>query len=430
MKMGRVFFAAMVIGGLVLSSICFGYSDGSGTPEEPYQIANKEDLLTLAGTIADYNKCFILTADINTGGQVFTTAIIAADTVAGNYSFDGTAFTGTFDGNGHKITHFTINGGSNQYLGLFGYISSGGSVKNLGLENFDISGSYCVGGLAGDSGGSISNCYSTGSVSGTDRVGGLVGFNESSISNCYATGSVSGPSGSSGVGGLVGRNHGNISNCYSTGSVSGYSCVGGLVGVNVGSISNCYSMGTVSGYEYVGGLVGDSSGSISNCYSTGSVSGYQYVGGLVGYNAWGSSIISNCYATGAVSGSSGSSNVGGLVGRNYGNISNCYSTGSVSGYSYVGGLVGYNDGGSVISSFWDTETSGQTTSAGGEGKTTAEMKQINTFANWDFVETWGIEDNQTYPFLKLIYPVGDLNHDKVVNFLDFAILANNWLEGL
>ena len=349
--MKRLIFALLVITAGSIPALA-KYSGGTGEPNDPYQIATSGDLLTLAADTNDYNQCFILTADISMGigmeWQVFTTAIIAADTSSSD-GFQGTTFTGTFDGNSHKITNFAIDGGSNDCLGLFGKIDSGGSVKNLGLEN-------CA---------------------------------------------VSGDSESVYVGGLVGRNYGSISNCYSTGMVSGHFVVGGLVGYNYhGSISNCYSTGAVggSGSSDVGGLVGINSGSISNCYSTGTVSGSLEVGGLVGYNYQGS-------------------------------ISNCYSTGAVSGTSYVGGLVGYNYG-SVSSSFWDTETSGQTTSTGGTGKTTAEMKQVSTFANWDFVETWGIEDNQTYPFLKLTYPVGDLNHDKVVDLFDFAILAEHWLQGL
>jgi hypothetical protein len=387
------------------------YSGGTGEPNDPYQIADVNDLLALAADTNDYNECFILTADVNMEGQVFTTAIIAPDTDNSNYGFDGTAFTGTFDGNGHKITGFTINPeNNNKYIGLFGQINYGGSVKNLGLENFiggDSSYVIYVGGLVGQNYyGSIRNCYSKGSVRGVAVVGGLVGWNAGSIINCYSTGSVSG-SGDSG--GLAGDNYGSIINCYSTGQVSGYEYtsswrhVGGLVGWNAGSIINCYTTGQVSGYEYVGGLVGWNQGIISNCYSKGAASGDNFVGGLVGIyqpaepGHWGS--IDNCYATGRVT---GSSNVGGLLGD-----------------SYV----------AVNKSFWDIETSGQTSSASGEGKTTAEMKQINTFTNWDFVETWGIEDNQTYPFLKLTYPVGDLNYDKVVNFLDLAILASRWLEG-
>jgi hypothetical protein len=330
------------------------YSGGTGTADDPYQIAIAADLLALAANTADYGKCFILTADIDMEGQVFTTAIIAVDTVAGR-SFEGTAFTGTFDGNGHKITNFTINGGSNWYLGLFGYIGSGGSVKNLGLEDFAVSGSECIGGLVGYNGynydGTIVNCYSTGTVTGRDYLGGLVGYNLG----------------------------GSISNCYSTGEVSGSWFVGGLVGQTWGgSISHCYSTSAISGSLYVGGLVGSNYGNISDCYSTGVVTGGHNsadLGGLVGINHYDCS-ISNCYSTGAVTGGSGSQD--------------------------LGGLVGYNDYyGSISSSFWDTQTSGQTTSAGGTGKTTAEMKTKSTFtdAGWNLL-IWDIVEGQTYPFFK------------------------------
>ena len=351
---------------------------GTGTPGDPYRIATQADLLTMAADTSYYSNCFILTADINMGGQVFTTAIIAAGTSSTNGSFQGTAFTGTFDGNGHKITNFTINGGSNCYLGLFGYINSGGSVKNLGLEKFTVSGDILyVGGLAGGNHGSVSNCYSTGAVSGGDEVGGLVGLNWS----------------------------GSISNCYATGTVSGSWEVGGLVGINFHY------------YTEVNGV-------ISNCYSTGAVSGGDEVGGLVGYNYW--STVSNCYSTGAVS---STSYVGGLVGNNNdGSISNCYSTGAVSGTSYVGGLVGIN-GSSISNSFWDTESSGQTTSVGGTGETTTQMKTLSTFtsAGWDFTSVWVLPMGQ-YPML-FLRQAGDLNYDGRVDFVDFALFADHWLSG-
>ncbi len=56
------------------------------------------------------------------------------------------------------------------------------------------------------------------------------------------------------------------------------------------------------------------------------------------------------------------------------------------------------------------------------------MKRKVTFTNWDFAETWGIEDNQTYPFLRITYPVGDINLDGKVDFVDLAIMASHWLE--
>jgi hypothetical protein len=429
---------ALVISGIIfcLFSNIWAYSGGDGSAENPYQIATKADLLQLAATTADYNKCFIFTDDIDMAGQVFTTAIIAADTSSSS-GFQGTAFTGTFNGDGHVISNLNIDANEKDYIGLFGYFY-GGSVENLGLEDFSVNGRYYAGGLVGYSYyGSISNCYSTGivigsfDVGGFQYVGGLVGGNSyGSIANCYATSAVSG---SQNVGGLAGENsRGNINNCYSTGTVSGEDKVGGLVGYNYGSINNCYSTGGVNGSQNVGGLAGENGGNIGNCYATGTVSGGGSVGGLVGNNYLSS--ISNCYSTGTVNASSsyagglvgcntssinncyststvsGYYDAGGLVGENGGSISNCYSTGAVSGYSGVGGLAGSNWG-AITGSFWDIETSGRTTSHGGEGKTTAQMQDINTFLNagWDFLgesasgtgEAWQMPTGGGYPVLSI-----------------------------
>ncbi|MGC8738712.1 MAG: PASTA domain-containing protein, partial [Candidatus Hydrogenedens sp.] len=85
-------------------------------------------------------------------------------------------------------------------------------------------------------------------------------------------------------------------------------------------------------------------------------------------------------------------------GNDYGTVSKSYSAGSVSGDNYVGGLVGYNYD-SVSQSYWDVETSGRNSSAGGTGKTTAEMKQQATYVSWDFTTVWGIVENSSYPYL-------------------------------
>ncbi|MDH4240175.1 MAG: hypothetical protein OEW48_11485 [Phycisphaerae bacterium] len=339
------------------------------------------------------------------------------------------------------------------------------TITNCYAERGSVSGNELVGGLVGfNDESTISNCYSTASVSGNDLIGGLVGHNWdlSVITNCYSTGNVTGDryvgglvgynysgtitncdssgdvEGNSAVGGLVGWtwDYSTITNCFSSGNVTGNGSVGGLVGSNNEStISNCYSTASVEGGIFVGGLVGGNrEGSVLNCSSTGDVNGVSHVGGLVGYNSsW--CAITNCYSKGDVS---GESQVGGLVGDNYwlGKITNCYSTGSVVGNLRVGGLVGWNRNNSKITnsysngsvqgaenvgglvgenpegeatnSFWDVETSGQTISAGGTGKTTAEMQMQVTFtdAGWDFVgETVkGIEDiwfipQQDYPHL-------------------------------
>jgi len=179
--------------------------------------------------------------------------------------------------------------------------------------------------------------------------------------------------------------------------------IGGLVGVNLGTVSNSYSTGSVTGIWSAGGLVGNNLGTVSNSYSTGNVTSDTGVGGLAGGN---SGTVSNSYATGGVT---GKVSAGGLVGTNNGTVVNSYSLGNVTGNSYVGGLVGYSEG-TVTNSFWNTETSGQATSAGGTGKTTAQMRNIATFSAWNIVAVtnssmrnpayiWNIVNNTTYPFL-------------------------------
>ena len=128
--------------------------------------------------------------------------------------------------------------------------------------------------------------------------------------------------------------------------------------------------GNVTGTELAAGLVGFNAGEIHASYATGRVSGNDNVGGLVGDNR---GEITAAYATGPVSGKSGA---GGLVGNNKstGEITAAYATGSVSGDSDVGGLVGTSEGGRVIASYWDTNTSGRTTSACGTARATAQLQ--------------------------------------------------------
>ncbi len=218
----------------------------------------------------------------------------------------------------------------------------------------------------------------------------------------------------SGVGLLVGllSDDGTISNCYAEGgSVSGNENVGGLVGWNhySSTITNCYSMASVSGNDRVGGLVGGNyGGAITNCYSSGDVSGTTNVGGLVGDNSW-----------------------------DVGTITNCYSAGRVTGTTDVGGLVGINDG-QVTGSFWDIKTSEQSTSAGGIGKTTAEMQTESTFTDdgWDFVgesvngteDIWSICEGTNYPRLVWQIPAGDFVCPDGITIDDFAFFTEYWLD--
>jgi hypothetical protein len=156
-----------------------------------------------------------------------------------------------------------------------------------------------------------------------------------------------------------------ISDCWvNGGSVSGSTYVGGLVGYfSISNMGGCWSSATVSGSDDVGGLIGNSAGlgHIQNCYAAGNVSGQNRVGGFIG-TAYDSSII-DCYSTGTVT---GTTDAGGFCG--------------LATHYYFTQDIAYN-------CFWDSQTSGKTTSALGTPKTTAEMKMLSTFtdAGWDFV---------------------------------------------
>ena len=344
---------------------------GNGTANDPWLISSTADLSTLSANSTYWNGHIKQTADI--------------DAPAGSFSPIGnntSRFNGSYDGDEHTIDGLYIYS-LGWYIGLFGKVSYPAIISNLGVINVNISANRYVGGLVGNnSGGTVSNCYSTGSVNGSYLVGGLAGSNgNGTITECYSTSSVNGYAYAQYVGGLVGQNGGigTVSKCYSTGSVNGYSEVGGLVGENYrGTVSNCYSTGSVIGFANVGGLVGRSLyGTVTECYSTSSVNGSYLVGGLVGGNSGSSCTVINCYSTGSVN--------GGIPG------------------SYVGGLVGRNlDGSTVSSSFWDTQTSGQSTSAGGTGKTTSQMQTQSTFtsAGWNFTTVWQIIGTN-YPVFKV-----------------------------
>ncbi len=201
------------------------YGSGDGTAATPYQIWTAEELNMIGANSNDWNKHFILMADIDM--SIYTRAQY---NIIGNMSVP---FAGVFDGNKHKISNLSYVPESPflNYVGMFGYVT--GKVSNLGIESVSMNGYGIIGGLAARTGGTalITSCYVTGSADGTiNYVGGLVGMNEGKIINCYATMSVAG---GAYVGGLVGENYGGtLSSCYATGTTNGEYYAGGLVGQN------------------------------------------------------------------------------------------------------------------------------------------------------------------------------------------------------
>jgi len=235
------------------------YSGGDGTEADPYLIANPTDLLTLSNPAnsADWSAYFLMTNNINmTGIATFTP--IAPDTDPDTVGFQGTSFTGVFDGGGFAIQNLTITLPTQSYIGIFGCISGASSlIKNLGVQNISMEGTSDVSGLAGLNEGTIIECYTTGAVSGNSSVGGLIGENSGSVTNCFSNATVTG---NTIVGGLVGKNNMNaaIISCYTAGAVSGTNNLGGLGGHNLGQIIACYASTLVTGDgPTMNGLVGN-----------------------------------------------------------------------------------------------------------------------------------------------------------------------------
>lgn len=219
---------------------------GSGTEATPYIISNLKqmDFLALRVNILQRNysgSSFQLQNDLNldSSSENNYTAI------GGYYDEAQREFCGTFDGNDKTISGINISkrgsNDSDKYQGLFGIIGSGGSVKNLTLENSSINAYFAAGGIAGLNSGSIENC----------NVERNVTISSDSYSSCY--------------GGIAGYNCGSIDSCASEATVSNTTAAGGIAGYNKeGSLSNCLyiapalnsTLTSITSTSYGGSLIG------------------------------------------------------------------------------------------------------------------------------------------------------------------------------
>lgn len=340
-------------------------SDGS------YTVTTAEGLKNIAELVNEEWKLDInitLTDDIDLKGIDWTPIGI-------DYNHQ---YIGTFDGNGKTITGLTVTG-SDQYAGLFGRIGTGGTVKNVVLEDVQIT---------------------------SDNSLGLAG-------------------------GVAGWSYGTIENCSVSGRVSGTLFAGGVVGSQlVGSTTGCSSSATVKGVIFAGGVAGatNSGASLTGCYATGSVSvannttSAAYAGGVVGSNG-ASSTLTACYATGSVSGSgsgSGTIYTGGVTGTNdCGTLTACYhAKGTVSGPTgTTGGVAGRNfkdsmfGGGIITACYWGSN--GQTQGIGEDQAGTGGTTQV-TDDDWQTAanamnaaltaenESWRYQINLVNSLLELV----------------------------
>lgn len=406
------FFLSPVLLLLLLSPSLLAQApwSGEGTARHPYLITSVTDLHTLSQSPEHWSNHFRLAEDLSWSdleNEEFTPI--------GSL---GRSFSGSFDGQGHTLTGFSLELERRGQVGLFGSVS--GAVRNLSLAEVEVEGRDChevgalVGRLAED--GMVVNCHvRMGSVrvtqtSSRERIGGLIGVvhGEGAVRRCTASCSVYG---ALTVGGLIGlvRSEGQLSECRASGQVTAAGQdVGGLVGTNFGSIEQSGATGAVSGTNNVGGFVGLNHGTILQSFGTGAVTGSSYgAGGFVGSNSDHLALIKNCYARGAVVGQAA---VGSFAGSAFESAPDTgilfsYGSGKVTGEERVGGFSGDTEEGyRSRASLWDREASGQVRSPGPErGEPTARMQDIHAYAedSWDFTDIWGfIGEEPDYPRLK------------------------------
>ena len=330
-------------------------TNGDGTSGSPYEISNAAELYWFAAlvngdtsvegvTAADKTACAKLTANI-----VVNTGVLKSD---GSLTYDASgltswtpinsdyenSFTGTFDGCNYTISGLYVNG-TNSYVGLFGHIN-GAVISNVGIVDSYICGrmgvaavcGYCVG-----EGGSITNCYNTGTVKGEGFVGGICGYSGTAI----------------------------IEKCHNTGNIIGTS--------------------TSPETGFTGGICGCSDkATFTKSYNTGDVRGNYLVGGICGSNGFNySSDLTYCYNTGTINGPDNCNkeeSTGGIAGFNNGNIKYCYNIGTLSGGNYKGNICGIN-GHKVAMCIYIEKADGLNAVGSGKGETDAQAKTSNQFAN-------------------------------------------------
>ena len=344
-----------------------------------------------AGGIVGVNNSGKFTDDKNDGE--LTNGIYDVEStgsvIAGSSSAIAGGLVGTNDGglaNSFSDSAVTVGtnvtGGTSAGLGGVVGINNGNVqyVDSLGVTNGGATGSSNIGGIIGTNNGNMYSGYNESIVSGNDKVGGIIGENDGGINYTveedgtvtWSKGTVENVVNATGVtgtgnnvGGLLGANIGSVENGRNNGTITGNDYVGGLVGNNASKnsvLTNLVndSSAAITGERYVGGIAGSNAGTITtgneetdetvNLINRGTITGQKYVGGVAGSN---SGIITNAnndvelnVKDSAATDDNAAKYFGGIAGENTGTITNATNTANVNadGATYVGGIVGLNNG--------------------------------------------------------------------------------------
>ncbi|MDD2331409.1 MAG: T9SS type A sorting domain-containing protein [Candidatus Cloacimonetes bacterium] len=378
----RITFFALAF--LLCSSVLLAqFSGGSGTEEDPYQVATADEL----NNVRNYPTAhFIQTADLDLYVPPYSNALGWEPICTTD------PFSGVYDGNGFKILYMYINNTTQPTLGLFGKIQNA-QLRDITLQGFFILCDYAA--------------------------GALVGISESSlILSCTVRGEISGLG--QDIGGIAGRllSGSTMQDCLAIVTLEGENYCGLLTGwANYSSIENCDAYGSVWGWDGLGGLVGDLvSTPLQECHAEVEITGHSAIGGLAG-SAKISSVISNCSARCRLTGTAA---IGGLVGSlvTGAQIVNCYSASEFVCDGTIGGIAGFLNDGQITASYWNSDLVQNTVNPYGEARTTVQMTypyDANTYVGWDFAEIWHHDTdhsiNSGYPFLD--YPWVSIPSDAV-----------------
>jgi hypothetical protein len=341
--------------------------EGTGTVADPYLLHDASEMRAMR---LDLNAHYRIAQDIDAAETAFWFS-------GRGWAPVGTStnrFGGRLDGDGRAIRNLTVNREADSYGGLFGY------TQNCMVENLELTDAHV-----------FSNSY------GGALVGMAIG---SVIDGIQVTGAVGSPG--SIIGGVIGfQNGGSLQRVHFEGTVTGQNYVGGMVGdlQGGGTISQASTDAYVTGGIATGGLIGRIylGSDFRLISSKGSVTGTNQVGGLVGNNFRGN--IADAYSWASVT---GTTDVGGLIGlhESAARLDRGYASGAVTGSSNVGGLIGRISSSAVTHGYWDTEASGQETSAGGTGLSSVQMQQQASYPAFDFLRIWEIEESAGPPVFR------------------------------
>lgn len=357
-KLMSVLLTVMMIFGTVS---CITLSAVAEEAQEPIKVYTKEDLdnikNNMSGSYILMNDIVFDEADYVKGGDFYNSGMgwFPIGTLS-------TPFRGKFDGNNHAIKNLYINNPNGSYQGLFGF-GENIEIKNLRMENVNITGKTAVGAVIGEMKykSVLRNCIVKGSVKGTDTVGGIVGqyYWGQSGSELSKSINYSNVEADSYVGGICGKAY--VTRDYSS--------------IN---ISECKNSGNVTAKKaYAAGIVSDAFAStyydcqvyISACYNTGAISAPNMCGGIVG-------TAEKC------------------------NVKHCYTIGKITADKNCSAIAADNKASTTFCYYLDESIENPTTVTG-IAKSEDQLRKQSTFEQWDFTYTWTISKNKEYKYPEL-----------------------------